>query len=230
MTTTADLELIHGYTLADLDRLTRTAVTRRHHAAPWDLDEQFAVARYAITETLYTATAAPTPADLIRTARDACAHAARQDKHHHGVDSHHNDGRDMAAYHRYWWYRTTPSPEDAVVDRLALAQIWPTLTPSHRQALAALTATGDYQAAADLLGVSYRLLSMRLSQGRAAFRELWHEGECPSRHWGRDCRRRAAPTQLESVAALLRHRSRTRVRRAALAAGLAHLDSHTETR
>lgn len=41
--------------------------------------------------------------------------------------------------HRYWQPAASPSPETTVIERVALAQIWPRLRPEH-QVLAALTA------------------------------------------------------------------------------------------
>jgi hypothetical protein len=77
-----------------------------------------------------------------------------------------------------------------VVDHLALAQIWPQLSDLHREALTALATHGQYDLAAASLGVTYQVLILRIRRARAAFKQLWHEGETPSRQWGRDERKR----------------------------------------
>ena len=97
-----------------------------------------------------------------------------------------------------------------MVERLAVGQIWPLLTPGQREALETLAATGDYQAAADALGLSYHTFCRRLSAGRARFLGLWLEGETARRGW-RDRRRTAPETQLHSVSAHIRKRRRAGV-------------------
>jgi hypothetical protein len=70
--------------------------------------------------------------------------------------------------------------------RLAVWQIWPMLRPLHQMAFLALAAHGDYAQAADAVGYPYNSFSTLISQARAAFLELWHEGETPSRIWAVD--------------------------------------------
>jgi len=48
--------------------------------------------------------------------------------------------------------------------------------------------TEDYRLAAETLGKIRGSYVTQLSVARRAFRELWHEGETPSRHWGTDRR------------------------------------------
>ena len=65
--------------------------------------------------------------------------------------------------------RPTPSPEERVTDRVALAQIWPQLRPVHREVLAALAAHDDYGKAAAALGKSRKTFTTQVSQARRAF-------------------------------------------------------------
>lgn len=42
----------------------------------------------------------------------------------------------------------------------------------------------DYATAAAALGKSRHTFAIQIGHARKAFRELWHEGETPSRPWG----------------------------------------------
>ena len=50
-------------------------------------------------------------------------------------------------------------------------------------ALLALAAHGDYTTAAQAIGYPYGSFSYLISQARAEFFALWHEGQEPSRLW-----------------------------------------------
>lgn len=77
------------------------------------------------------------------------------------------------------------------MERTALAQIWDALSEQHQALIAALATTDDYGKAAAALGRPRQSYVSMLAAARKAFRELWHEGETPSRHWAND--RRANP-------------------------------------
>ncbi len=105
-------------------------------------------------------------------------------------------------FERYWRAVARPAdgPEERLVERLALAQIWPRLTSASRNALTALAVYDDHQRAAAALGISYKAFVSRISEGRSQFLALWHDGETPSRPWVRD--RRAGPgTDMHTAAA-----------------------------
>jgi hypothetical protein len=97
----------------------------------------------------------------------------------------------MPQFARYWWggsgHRGT-DPAPGIVDRLALAAIWPKLTASQREALAALAATDDYRDAAVVLGLARPAFNARVATARHRFLALWHEGETPSRQYRPDKR------------------------------------------
>jgi hypothetical protein len=203
----AGMELRHGYTL---DSLTRMAHFAACHRKPWhqgiELPVRFEVAWAAIAEHLYAAQEPPTSADLVRAAWEAIrAHAdsRRQflGRAHDGPDG---PGRN---FERYWRAVAGPAdgPEERLVERLALAQIWPHLTKANQDALTALAAHDDYQRAATALGIPYKTFVSRISEGRRQFLALWHDGEAPSRPWVRD--RRAGPgTDMHTVTYFLRLR------------------------
>ena len=102
--------------------------------------------------------------------------------------------------------RTTPrevagrleASENAVIDRLALAQIWPRLRPVHQKTLAALTAYHDYGLAAAALGISRTWFTTRLSAARREFLALWHESEPLPQLWAQGQRGNKTTDRLQA--------------------------------
>lgn len=206
----------YGYTMRDLDALARSVVSNNRTWWPaGDRDDLHAAAWHGIVEHLYTADHPPRRTELMEAGRVALAADVKATMRHRG------DRRDTrnngARYAMYWEWagRAVPSPEAGIVDRLALEQILPALTAGQRAAIEALAAAGDYDQAARLVGSATGLKS-QLMKGRRRFRELWHEGEVPSAHWG--CDRRAGSTRGtvgkgESAVANLRRRQRAAQKR-----------------
>lgn len=179
-----------GWSLADLDRLARTVVSNNRTWWPaGDRDDLYAAAWHGIVERLYTADEEPGRIDLMEAGRAALADDVRSTMRHHGARR--DTSNNGAHYATYWQWagRAVPSPEAAIVERAALWQILPALTPGQLAAVHALATAGDYEEAARLFGASQTGLKSQLMKGRRRFRELWHEGEMPSTHWG--CDRRA---------------------------------------
>ncbi len=206
------VELRFGYTLDSLDRLAHFAARRKLWHRGTELSVRVEVAWSAMAEHLYAAEQPPTVGELIQVGWQAITgHVEdRRQFHGHARDA---DGTGPK-FERYWRYvaAPAPSPEDRIVERLALEQIWPHLRPVHRDALAALAAHGDYAQAAQAVGASYVTFKSQVSRARREFLALWHEGETPSRPWVRD--RRAGPgTDMHTVTYFLRDR-RLRARRA----------------
>lgn len=175
-----DTPLWHGYTFADIDALTRAALSRdRWHHACRDRHE---AASHAIAAHLATATIRPDSYELIGVGMHASDAQVRDEMRTHGRDPQ-TAGRAMPRWHQYWNPAKPASHEDDVVDHLAVAQIWPLLTPRQRQVLTALADTGDLRAAALMLGIAEKVLASRVSEARRCFLRWWHEGEEPSRFW-----------------------------------------------
>jgi hypothetical protein len=207
------IELRHGYTLDDLRRLAG-GVVKYAWSTHGDQVERLEVAWSAIAEALYASETAPARRDLFQAGMDAMGRYEADDRHHHGVPSsgpHAYAGFGIAANFRAYWClaMTSPSPEEGVVERVALAQIWPRLTEGQRRALLALAAFDDYAAAAKALGMTYQSFCGRVREARLRFLALWHEGETPSRIWGRDRRiwRRNAGTPAEHRPVTVRMRA-----------------------
>lgn len=205
----------HGWTLAGLDRLAKSVVSNNRTWWPaGDREDLYAAAWHGIVEALCEADQPPLRAELMEAGRRALAEDVKANMRHHGARTDGtNNGLKFAMYWR-WQTRTTPSPENGIVERLALEQIWPTLTTGQQEALLALAATGDYQQAGLLTG-SHSSLKSQLMKGRRRYLALWHEGEKPSRPWG--CDRRAGATAGtegvgESAIARMRRRARARTK------------------
>jgi hypothetical protein len=189
----ADLPALHGYTLADLERLSRLSAGTAHANAGWSITERCEIAWSGMAEALVVATEPPAQADLVAAGRQAIYRGVRADLHHHGVSK-----RDplagigsMRAFAAYWWYwaaLTSAGPEERVVDRTALAQIWTRLTERDRQALVALAVHETYRAAAEALGISYDRFKERVHFARRRFRRLWFWPDADPGCWGTDRR------------------------------------------
>ncbi|MCT2591113.1 hypothetical protein LHJ74_14545 [Streptomyces sp. N2-109] len=203
-----------GWTLVGLDRLARTVVS--NNRAWWpagDRDDLYSAAWHGIVEHLYATATEPRRVDLMEAGRRALADDVRDTMRHHGARR--DTSNSGVKYATYWAWagRAAPSPETAIVDRMAVEQILPTLTRGQLAAVHALAATGDYADAARLYGTSTGGLESQLTLARRRFRVLWHEGETPSRPWG--CDRRAGSTRgtvgTRSAVARLRQRRRAEV-------------------
>lgn len=206
-----DTPIRYGWTLQSLDTLARAVVSNNRTWWPaGDRDDLYAAAWHGIVEHLYTCDSEPHRHDLMEAGRQALARDVKDTMRHHGAR---RDGTNTGQrYAMYWEWagRATPSPEPGIVERLALQQILPALTPGQLAAIHALAATGDYAEAARITG-SPTSLKSQLMKGRRRFRELWHEGEKPSKSWGID--RRAGSTAAElsnGESALNRMRRRAR--------------------
>lgn len=179
----------HGYTLDHLHHIARRAVSASI-ARAMNYTDRLEAAWFGVIEHLYTSDERPSPLALVQAGEAAISRMIRNEHHHYGYA-----GRDTYAgpesavnYQRYWWTTPTPSPENRVVDHVSLWQIWERLSDKHREVLATLSAVGDYQTAADHLGITVGTFNVHVSKARNAFFELWHEGEEPSRVWGTDRR------------------------------------------
>ena len=219
-TSTDQVELRHGYTLDSLDRLACWAAQRKRWHRGLELSERTEVAWHAMAELLYASDEPPTVRDLIDTGWRAIAAQVYSNAPFHGYNRADPDGTTWRGFERFWWSTAgpTPGPEDRVVERLAVEQIWPRLRPSHRAALTALAAHGDYARAAESMDVTYHTFVTHVSRARREFLRLWHQGEAPSRPWVRD--RRAGPgTDMHTVTYFLRSRRLRAQNRELAAAG-----------
>lgn len=171
-----------GYNLADLDRLSRIAVSRAR-TKDGDYRWRYESAWSAVAEHLCTAETAPDPSDLIEAGWRAVLVAVHEELHHRGYDTNYGSSSSHG-FVRYWESRLrTGSHEHSIIEKTALWQIWPRLTPREQQALNALAATGNQHAAAAATGKTIDSMSVRVNAARRHFLKHWHEGETPSKPW-----------------------------------------------
>lgn len=204
-------EVRHGYTLGQIDKLVRVGVLRNSWYYACDADERYAAGWHAAVELLYTADVPPLPRDLVHAAWYAADRVTLRAQEQRGVPRSRGEaytGRDdYPRFHAYWntISRHTGSPEEPIVERLALEQILPRLSEAHRGALHALAAEGDYQAAADALGLTYNTFCTQVRKARLHFARLWLEGETPGGRW-RD--RRKGQENARNLGGHIRRRAR----------------------
>lgn len=187
------IDLRHGYTLTDLQRYARIAASTAGMTST-SMADRYETALSAIAEHLYSAEHPPRDEQLIAAGRECIWEEARAILRQVGYTSRGDWATDGAAtasrYVTYWTWmlRHTPSPEASIVERVALTQILPALTPGQRAAVGALAAFDTYDAAADALSARYKTFASNLADGRRRFLRLWHEGETPSKMWSTDHR------------------------------------------
>jgi hypothetical protein len=222
--TGTDTELRYGYTLSEINRLAGVAVRRDvwHQSLP--LPERQDIAWSAIAEHLYACDRKPGTDELIRAAWTALRAETEAQWHTHGVSRSAgviDGGHVMPAFARYWLApgRNASGPEEKIIERIALGQIWDALPEQHQRLISALASTDDYGKAAAALGKVRQTYVTQLAAARRAFRALWHEGETPSRHWGTDRRRNADaqynkthPGRSAAVEAMRQRKRRKRAR------------------
>lgn len=208
------MEIRYGFTLADLQRIA-TAATRNTRSMFGDFAERYAEAYGAMVEHLYASPEPLAEHDLYWAAQDSLRIQAGKDRSHRGIVRYEGGGTSepgAAPHFAIFWdaHRYEPSHEDRVVDRIALYQVLPTLTPQQRQVIGALAAFDDHEPARQALGdmapASYR---QALSKGRTRFFAYWHEGETPRGTWAPDRRGTGdLRTALRHRRAKAAHRSR----------------------
>lgn len=205
----------YGFTLADLDRLTRIAVGMAWPRA-MDYQDRYEAAWSAIAELLYAGDSMPSERDLKTAGCQAVNRLAQDHGRHWGVDRRNPDAgfEGAARFLQFWelFRRATRSPEDNVVERLALRQIWPRLSETHQLVLTAMAIHADNVVAAQVVGKAYATFNSHLKNARREFLAHWHEGEPPSRIWGKADRRRS---DRRTTAQVFHERTRQRKRRVA---------------
>ena len=207
-----------GYTLEDLQRIARRAAANTR-ALAGDFHDRYEEAYSAAAEALYAAEHWPSAQDLFFAAQNILLHYANKNRNFYGrawIDGWGYGGLASAPrFAQYWagFASTVPSHESRVVERIAVTQILPALSPRQRQVIDALAVTGgDITAAAQLLGLDYNLVTVHAAKARRAAAALWLEGETPVRRhraWVAPSKRpRGELRPCGTVAAYARHRRR----------------------
>jgi hypothetical protein len=196
----AAVELRHGYTIADLEKIAKISVARDVWNQAIPPADRFDLSFSGMAELLYGSEEPPTLNDLYNAAYAAVRRDAQSNRSAHGISN-----VDVHApapnFWRYWWEqaRHTQGPETRVIDRVALQQIFVTLSPRFQRVLLALAAHDDHDKAAAALGITRSTYNTDLSDARRAFYRLWHEGETPSRLWAADRRGKGNENVMHSI-------------------------------
>lgn len=181
-----------GYTLADLDRFARRAITQ--NLSWWrgaDRHDQYDTAWSAIAEYLCAARQAPSALDLIAVGSAALSVEANAYRHHHGIPRTGGESGQLPRFTAYWHQPQHDPWSDAVVDRVALGQILAGIKPAHRKALTLYGAGAGADSVAKALGITVSTYKQRLSRARTEFRELWFAPDSPPALHGDVVRRKA---------------------------------------
>lgn len=183
MTGPTAVNLWWGYSLADIDRISRLVISVDRWAMDGTVVDRLDAVRFAITEHLLTATSRPAKQDLVDVGRSASNRHVGDEMRYRGYDMRNiaTGQGGLPGFQRYWQGNPRTPAEDRITEALSLVQIWPHLTTVRQQAVWAYALTGDQQAAADLLGISLTVFSGRLKKARNRFAALWHEHETPRR-------------------------------------------------
>lgn len=180
MSTVAHIATVRfGYTMAEVNRLAKASARRVMQAT--DFDDRYDAAWHGIIVALYSAECDPGERELYFAGYSAAQRAATEAVQSHGRSTRHGYGFGSApAFVKFWaQFSTTPSHEDAVAERVALAQVLATLTPGQYEALAAVAVCDTLQEAAEALAINYNTLISRYYGARDKVRRLWLEGETP---------------------------------------------------
>jgi hypothetical protein len=188
-----DADVGHGYCLRDIRKLAGYAAHRSYWVRAMPAQERFDLALSAIAESVLTAQERPGEKDLVTAGIRAINRDVTVQMKLDGVDASRpadDLGPNMANFCTYWFahYRHVASHENAIVEAIAVSQILPRLKPANRDVILALATHGTYDKAAASLGIVNRHTFIAyLSLARKEFLSLWHEGQTPSRIWGKDC-------------------------------------------
>lgn len=175
--TSAHDHVAHGYTLRDIGRLTRAACAADRSMSA-DITTRYDIAWSAIAEHLCAAETPPDWNELTRVGWQAIYREVREMRVMFGFKD--RDGTTgVATAPRYvqYWTVLPATPEEGLIERIAVAQVLGTLTGTYRDAIVALAVHGNYQAAADALGIQYKALVARIGTARKQIRTLWFAPE-----------------------------------------------------
>jgi len=170
---TDDVPLRRGYTLAAIHELALVAVRCEPFYRSRNYTERIDLAWSAIVEHLYASEKPPSRRDLIHTGMTAISNWFVSEARTHGVNPSQR-GRTTEPgvnFERYWhvFARPTPSPEERIVEHLALAQVWHTLSPRVRGVFGALAVHGEYHQAAGSLSKTLSSFTRRsLTPGQSS--------------------------------------------------------------
>jgi len=175
-----------GYTFGELHQIAGRATVFCRWGDRFPFAERFEIAWAGIVDYLAGCDDTPERFEVYKAGMRAISRASDRELREHGVARGDDGLHAMRSFEIYWALKTAPGADAVIVDRVAMWQIWAMLRPLHQMAFLALAAHGDYAEAAQAVGYPYSTFTSLISEARAAFFALWHEGEAPSRIWAAD--------------------------------------------
>lgn len=173
------IEVRHGYTLDNIDHLTRRALIRCYGLG-LALSDRYMVAYGGIVIALMEADHVPDESDLVLAGQKAIGSASTSEYQNRGLT--HTEAKPSPRFVAYW--HTIAGPTEPAVervdDRIALGQILQHLTEPQREVLAVFAATGQRSTTAEVLGLSEKAANSRILAARQAAVALWHDHETPA--------------------------------------------------
>jgi hypothetical protein len=182
--------LAHGFTMAEIERIARSAA---YIKASRNLDDSdaYEAAWYGVVERLYANPERPEKQELIWAGIRAIEYVVYSDMSTHGVTRTHYEA--APNFLRYWGVpQTQPEHQsvhlpirgfvdftDGVVERMALPQVLGLLTAVEYEAVATLAAHSSVTAAARALNVNRNALAARLDSARRRILAVWLAPETP---------------------------------------------------
>jgi anti-sigma regulatory factor (Ser/Thr protein kinase) len=131
-----------GYTLRELHHI---ATVYCRWGDRFGFPDKFEIAWAGVVDHLAGCDQPPESFDLYKAGQRAISRASERELREHGLTRGSDGLQAMPHFDAYWAHKTSPAADAAVVDRLAVWQIWPRLRPLHQMAFLALAAHGDYR-------------------------------------------------------------------------------------
>lgn len=177
-------QIRHGYTLRDLHDITSVAARLTRVTKMRDYRERWDMAWEGVIDTLYAdSDQPPSRTNLIYAGRAALgleSHRVMRQRGYADDRDPSSTGPTLPRFLAYWSGRGISPLEERSVERVAIWQVVNTLRPILRDAVDAFADCGDYELAAQQLGIEHRALRARLTKARRQVLALWHEGETPA--------------------------------------------------
>lgn len=170
--------LVHGFTMADVERASRTAASRAQTSSHLSWNERYDIAWMAIVEAIYDSDGPPEEG-LTKVGLRAVGAEGTALLRQHGLGANRGEDEFTPRFTAYWIRRPDTDFTDKIVERLSLPQVLSTLTPLQYEALAALAVYGSQKAAAEALGVEITVFYNRTRKARSRAIAAWFGDETP---------------------------------------------------
>ncbi|WP_445520497.1 hypothetical protein [Streptomyces sp. NEAU-174] len=197
--------------MADLHDLARLAAATAH-GGELDPALRYDLAWSAIAVALTEADEPPTRRDLLAAGRTDIHAELQAVRHARGALSSGSETASSRAYWRFWTDLPEERAEDRLTDRIAVRQVLDVLDAQLLDVIAALAVHDDYRAAANALGMPYKLLAKKIGVARRLVWAAWFAPETAPARRGYDKRRGNRPPGDRCAAGHLLEGSNVRLR------------------